>query len=174
MSAATDIDAINAYLQANPGRTGPAVSAFTNWVVWYSKHGTADADVTRARALLTAFDTAQGGKPLAPGLYWIDLLSTDALATFTAWRRAYGVKVTQTNEQQSPYRAWVQFQVSAPAMWANPSGGPGIDAKRRAPREFMLGAFGWHILSVVGHDVESIARAHQPARRAHMSGPPGS
>lgn len=119
MSNASDIDAVNAYMGANPGRTGDAVAAFTNWVVWYAKHGTTDADVTKARALLVAFDKAQGGKLLAPGFYWIDLLSTDALAIFTAWRRAYSVTVRKTTESQSPYRAWVQFEVKAPgALWS--------------------------------------------------------
>jgi hypothetical protein len=106
-----ETDAINAYLKGNPGRTGAAVAAYTNWVTRSS-----DAN---AHQLLVAFDQAQGGKPLAPGYYWIDLLSPEALATFTAWRRAYGVKVTQTTEQQSPYRAWMQFQVpAAGVLWA--------------------------------------------------------
>ena len=109
MSAETD--AINAYLNGNPGRTGAAVAAYTNWVTRKS-----DAN---ARQLLTAFDTAQGGKPLAPGFYWIDLLSPAALATFTAWRRAYGVTVKKTTESQSPYRAWMLFEVKAPGvLWA--------------------------------------------------------
>jgi hypothetical protein len=109
MSAETD--AITAYLAGNPGRTGAAVAAFTNWVTRKS-----DAN---AHALLVAFDEAQGGKPLAPGFYWIDLLSPEALATFTAWRRAYGVKVVKTSESASPYRAWMLFEVKAPGvLWA--------------------------------------------------------
>ncbi len=107
----TETDAINAYLKGNPGRTGAAVAAYTNWVT--------RSNDNNARALLTAFDTAQGGKPLAPGFYWIDLLSTEALATFTAWRRAYGVTVKKTSETQSPYRAWMLFEVKGPGvLWA--------------------------------------------------------
>lgn len=109
MSAETD--AITAYLAGNPGRTGAAVAAFTAWVTRKS-----DAN---AHALLVAFDQAQGGKELAPGFYWIDLLSPEALATFTAWRRAYGVKVVKTTESADPYRAWMLFQVTAPGvLWA--------------------------------------------------------
>jgi hypothetical protein len=107
----TQTDAINSYMAGNPGRTGAAVAAYTNWVTRSS-----DAN---ALELLKAFDQAQGGKPLAPGFYWVDLLSTEALATFTAWRRAYGVVVKKTTESASPYRAWLLFEVKAPGvLWA--------------------------------------------------------
>jgi hypothetical protein len=109
MSAQTD--AINAYMAGHPGRTGAAVAAYTNWITRSS-----DAN---ALELLTKFDEAQGGKPLAPGFYWIDLLSPEALATFTAWRRSYGVVVKKTTEDSSPYRAWLLFEVKAPGvLWS--------------------------------------------------------
>lgn len=119
MSNASDLDAINAYFNANPGRTGAAVAAFTDWVVWNAKRTTTtDADVAKARQLLDAFDVAQGGKPLAPGYYWIDTLSADALALFTAWRRAYGVVVRKTTEDAAAHRAWLLFEVKTPALWS--------------------------------------------------------
>lgn len=118
MSNASDIDAINAYLLLNPGRTGDAVAAFTDWVVWFASHGTTDADVVHARQLRDAFDTAQGGKPLAPGFYWIDTLSDAALSLFTAWRKAYGVTVRKTSDDVANHRAWLLFEVKAPALWS--------------------------------------------------------
>ena len=119
MSAATDIDAIGAYLNANPGRTGPAVAVFTDFVVWNAKRSSAtDADAAQARQLRDAFDQAQGATTLAPGYYWIDTLSADALALFTAWRRAYGVVVRKTSEDVARHRAWLLFEVKTPSLWS--------------------------------------------------------
>lgn len=119
MSNASDIDAIGAYLNANPGRTVAAVTAFTDFVVWNAKRTTAtDSDVAKARQLRDGFDAAQGATTLAPGYYWIDTLSADALALFTAWRRAYGVVVRKTTEDVAQQRAWLLFEVKAPALWS--------------------------------------------------------
>ena len=118
MSNSSDIEAINTYLVANPGRTGAAVDAFTDWVLWFAQHGTTDADAAHARQLRDAFDVAQGGKPLAPGFYWIDVLNDAALTLFTVWRRAYGVVVRKTSEDVANHRAWLLFEVKTPALWS--------------------------------------------------------
>jgi len=118
MSNASEIESINAYLLANPGRTGAAVDAFTDWVVWYAQHGATEADLAHARQLRDAFDTAQGGVTLAPGFYWIDALNDAALSLFTKWRRAYGVVVRKTSEDVANHRAWLLFEVKAPALWS--------------------------------------------------------